>query len=169
METEKQSLQVRNGILIGICTGLVLIAYFAIMRVLGLTEILWLRFFNVLILFAGISFSVGRYAKLTKDNYNWFNTLGNGCITVISALLVFCTFLYAELSLDHKMMVMINERAWFGDFLSPVLAAGGVFIEGAASGMIFSYILLSYVYDYKRGNAQTTPGTTDVGKTVREH
>lgn len=167
MEAEKQSLQMRNGILIGICTGLVLIAYFAIMRVLGLTEILWLRFFNVLILFVGIIWSVKRHANLTRNNYNWFNTLGNGCITVISAMLLFCTFLYFELLIDVEMMAAVNQKAWFGDFLNPTLAAGGVFIEGAASGMIFSYMLLSYVYDYRRGNAQTTPDGTDIGKAIQ--
>lgn len=169
METEKQSFQVRNGIVIGLITGLVLIAYFGIMRVTGLADVLWLRMFNVLILFAGIIWSSNRYANMTRDNYNWFNTLGNGCITVIAALLLFCIFLVIELTLDKELMAVLNRDAWFGDFLNPVLAAGGVFIEGVASGMIVSYILLSYFYDYRRGNSQTTPGTTDVGKTVREH
>jgi hypothetical protein len=169
MEAEKQSLQVRNGILIGICTGFVLIAYFTIMRLLGWADILWLRIFNLFILFGGITWSVKRYAKMTIHNYNWFNTLGNGCITVVSALVVFCTFMLIELSIDTEMMNVLHQHAWFGQFLTPVLAAGGLFIEGAASGMILAYILLSYVYDYRRGNAQTTPGTTDVGKQVHSH
>lgn len=169
METKKQSLQVRNGLVIGLCTGLVLIAYFAIMRVTGLADVLWLRMFNLLILFGGVILSSNRYANMTRDNYNWFNTLGNGCITVISALILFCTFLVIELTIDKELMAVLNRDAWFGDFLNPVLAAGGVFIEGMASGMILSYILLSYFNDERRGNAQTTPGTTDVGKTVREH
>lgn len=167
METEKQSLQVRNGIIIGLVTGLVLIVYFSIMRLAGLADVLWLRMLNVLILFGGIIWSSNRYVSLTKDNYNWFNTLGNGAITVISALALFCSFLFIELSLDKEMMATLNRDAWFGDFLNPAMAAGGVFIEGLASGMILSYILLSYFYDSKRGNAQTTPGTTDIGeKTV---
>jgi hypothetical protein len=169
MEAEKQSLQVRNGIIIGLCTGVALIAYFSIMRLLGLADILWLRLFNLVILFGGIIWSVNRYANLTRENYNWFNTLGNGCITVVSALTLFCGFMLIELSLDTAMMAVLHQHAWFGDFLTPTLAAGGLFIEGAASGMILSYILLSYIYDYRRGNAQTTPGTTDVGKTVQEH
>jgi hypothetical protein len=169
MEAEKQSLQVRNGIVIGLITGAILIAYFSIMRVAGLADILWLRMFNLFILFAGVIWSSNRYASLTKDNYNWFNTLGNGCITVMSALVLFCTFMFIELSLDKEMMSVLHRDAWFGDFLNPFMAAGGLFIEGMASGMILSYILLSYFYDYRRGNAQTTPGTTDVGKTVREH
>ncbi len=170
MEADKQSLQVRNGIVIGIVTGSILIIYFVIMRLLGLADVLWLRMLNVGILFGGIIWSSNRYAHMTKDNYNFFNTLGNGCITVLSALTLFCMFLFIELSLDPQMMSVLHRDAWFGDFLNPALAAGGVFIEGAASGMILSYILLSYLHHYRRGNSQTTPGTTDVGrKPVREH
>jgi hypothetical protein len=169
MEAEKQSLQVRNGIVIGLCTGAALIAYFSIMRVLGLADVLWLRIFNLFILFGGIIWSSNRYANMTRDNYNWFNTLGNGCLTVVSALALFCTFILIELSIDTQMMDTLHRHAWFGDFLTPVLAAGGLFIEGAASGMILAYILLSYIYDYRRGNSQTTPGTTDVGKTAHGH
>ncbi|CAN5823239.1 hypothetical protein BH11BAC7_BH11BAC7_03890 [soil metagenome] len=169
METEKQSLLVRNAIIVGLCTGLVLIAYYAIMRMAGLADILWLRMLNVGIVLLGVIFSSNRYAKQTKNNYNWFNTLGNGCVTVIAALGLFCAFLFVELSLDKEMMSVLKRDAWFGDFLNPALAAGGVFIEATAAGVILSYILLSYFYDNRRGNAQTTPGTTDVGKTIREH
>ncbi|MDQ3110142.1 MAG: hypothetical protein M3R17_09620 [Bacteroidota bacterium] len=164
METEKQSLQVRNGLLIGFITGLALIAYFSIMRLSGLADILWLRMFNFAILFGGIIWSTNRYVNKARP-YNWFNTLGNGCITVIAASGLFCAFMAIELTVDKEMMAVLNRDAWFADFLTPLLAAGGVLIEQLAAGFILSFILLSYV-SYRRGNDQTTPDSPDVAKTV---
>lgn len=168
MEAEKQSMQVRNGIIIGLCTGVALIAYFSIMRVLGLADNLWLRFFNFIILFAGVIWSVNRYVRLTEDNFNWFNTLGNGCITVITGSALFCIFMGVELSIDKELMGVLHRDAWFGDFLTPTTAAFGLYIEQLAAGFILSFMLLSYV-SHRRGGAQTTPGTTDVGKALHGH
>jgi hypothetical protein len=165
MEAEKQSMQVKNGIVIGLITAAALIAYFSIMRLLGLADNLWLRFFNFFILFGGVVWSVNRYVRMTEGNYNWFNTLGNGCITVIVGSGLFCAFMAIELSIDKELMAVLHQKAWFGDFLTPILAAGGLYIEQLAAGFILSFILLSYVSS-RRGNNQTTPGTTDVGKTV---
>jgi hypothetical protein len=165
MEAEKQSLQVRNGIVIGLITAAALIAYFSIMRLLGLADNLWLRFFNFFILFGGVIWSINRYVHMTEKNYNWFNTLGNGCITVIVGSGVFCAFMFAELSLDKELMAVLNRDAWFGDFLTPATAAFGLYVEQLAAGFILSFMMLSYV-SHRRGNNQTTPGATDVGKTI---
>jgi hypothetical protein len=168
MEAEKQSLQVRNGIIFGLFTAGALIAYFVVMRMLGLADNLWMRFFNMFILLGGVIWSVNRYVRLTENNYNWFNTLGNGCLTVIVGSGIFCVFMGIELSIDKELMAVLHRDAWFGDFLTPITAAFALYIEQLAAGFILSFMLLSYV-SHRRGGAQTTPGTTDVGKTVHHH
>lgn len=122
-----------------------LIAYFLLMRLVGLAHILELRLFNFVILVAAVRWAMRLHAKLTERDYSYFQTLGVGCVTVSIAVGIFSVFMFIYLSVDHQMMEIVKQNSIIGNFLNPFNAALGVATEGETSGVIFSYIYLSYL------------------------
>lgn len=152
METQKYS--ERIGIKAGLLTALALIAYFVIMRIAGLAHLVELRAFNFFILFAGVAWSIKYHARSSSGHYNYFATLGNGCLAALTASVAFAVFLMVYLYADPAMMQVLRQKAMFGAYLDPVTAATGVFAEGMSSGMVIAYISLSYI---NNRYAQITP------------
>jgi len=140
------------GTFFGILIALALTAYFLIMKAVGLVHIMELRLFNFVILFAGTALAMREHAKATEDHYNYFHTLGKGCATVFVGVGLFSLFIFAYLNYDTQMLYMMKQNSIMGNFLTPYTAAIGVFGEGASSGFIMSYILLSYM----KNQSQTT-------------
>ncbi len=132
------------GVSIGILTAIGLIGYFLLMKALGLTYLMELRLFNFVILLVGVIWSMRLHSKNSTENYNYFETLGNGCITVLIAVVPFSAFIYIYLSYDTETMLMLKGNALMGNFLTPETAGIGVLAEGLSSGMIMAYIALSY-------------------------
>jgi hypothetical protein len=144
----------RVGLVTGAMTAVALIAYFLIMRAAGLADILELRVFNFFILLAGIAWTIKRHSTLTASRYNYFSTLGNGCLAAIVATSVFAIFMLVYLLIDHDFLRIIQHNATFGSQVTPMLAAILVFGEGFGSGMIMAYIALFYIHNRR---IQTTP------------
>ena len=67
-------------------------------------------------------------------------------VTLLGALL-FSLFMGIYLVVDTSFMEYITEHGEFGKFLTPARAAGGVFIEGFASGAIITFILMQLFKD----------------------
>lgn len=138
-----------GGIFVGVLTAVVLISYFLIMRAAGLAHILELRLLNLFIILGGVILSVKYHAKLTRGHYNYFLTWFNGALTVVTAVGIFSAFLFFYLTYDQEMMLILQQRAWFGAYLTPVTAMIAAAVEGLASGIIMAYITLSYNYERK--------------------
>jgi hypothetical protein len=135
---------------VGIFTSMALIAYFMIMRAIGLVHVMELRLFNFLILLAGITWVMREHAKLTEKHYNYFQTLGKGLMTVLIAVGIFSVFIFCYLSIDTQMLYMMKQNSLMGNFLTPYTGALGVFGEGTSSGFFMSYILLSYIKNQRQ-------------------
>jgi hypothetical protein len=129
----------------GVWTAVALIVYFLLMRLAGLAHIMELRLFNFVILVFAVRWVMKLHAKITESNYNYFETLGIGCETVIVAVVLFSIFIFTYLSIDHEMMTIVKQNSIMGNFLNPETAAIGVAVEGLSSGMIMAYIYLSYL------------------------
>lgn len=150
---------VNTGFTAGLFTTAGLIAYFLAMRAGGLAQIPELRFFNFVILFAGVAFAMKRHADLTNNSYNYFNTLGSGVLTVVTSVALFSAFVLAWLYLDPDLLAALKANSSAPSWLSPQTAATTVFGEGLASGMVTAYILLSWVSRNRENKAENPAAT----------
>jgi hypothetical protein len=133
------------GFYIGLLTGGALILYFLIMRWAGLADHVNLRLFNYVIMIAGISWSIKKHATLEGRHYDYMATLGNGCLTAITAVLLFGGFLWIYLSFDYELMAALRVNAMFGSYLTPITAAAVAAGEDLAFGMIMAYVIMFYI------------------------
>ena len=136
---QKHSFKYGIFILIG------LIAYFLIMKVLGLEDNLYLRIFNFVIMAGGIWLAQSTFFKNKTDNFSYFTGLAVGFIASIVAVIGFVIFmsLYIYFIDPGFMKVMQNSEMWTQS-VTPVTAAFAVAIEGIVSGAIISFIGMQY-------------------------
>lgn len=131
----------RNGLLL---TGF-LILFFLAMRALGLAHEYYLRVFNAVILMLVIGLSILRYrSSLKEERYGSFFDLYKLALrTSFIGVATFSVFLAFYLDLiDPTFMMEIQEQESPGPYMSPISAAGIVFIEGFGSSFIFSYLVI---------------------------
>jgi hypothetical protein len=130
-------------------TGLVisvsLIAFFLLMVVVGLSEVLWLRYVNFVILLSGLVWAFKEYRrKVAPEGIQYFDGLRMGARITLTAIIPFAIFIFIYLRIDANFMEYIRQNAEFGRYLSPISAAAGVAFEGIVSGFLTSYCLMQY-------------------------
>lgn len=138
-----QNVYIKSGIL----TACGLIGYFLLMRLFGLHDVFELRFLNILILFAGIRYSLSFVRKNTQA-VSYMQGLGAGMFTTIIATGIFVVFMGVYLMvIDPEFIELIKQGDFFGSYLTPASVLGVIMLEGAASGGILSFVMMQY---YKR-------------------
>ena len=132
----------------GVFTALALVAFFFIMKALGLVDIYELRALNVVFLFSGVYLGVRNYRSNPDATY--LGGLGTGLLTAVIALAIFSTFVAIYLAgINPEFMTSLKEYEFFGQYLNPYIAAAVIFIEGSISGLLVSFILMQY---YKKSH-----------------
>jgi hypothetical protein len=133
---------------ISIRTGLVVLAsvigYFFVMKLLGFYEIMLLRSFNAVFLGVGIWIALSRYRKMIGRNIDYFMGMRMGVLITLIVSVPFAIFVGIYLSLDTGFMNYIVENHDFGAYLSPLVSAIGVGVEGLVSGFIITYVVMPY-------------------------
>ncbi|MFL5753374.1 MAG: DUF4199 domain-containing protein [Bacteroidia bacterium] len=138
MKTNKLS------ILSGLVTGLVLIAYFLLMKLLGLNRVLELRFLNLVFLFIGVWFTLSRANKKYGDLY-YLHGLGLGLQTSFIAVSLFSAFIGFYLqAVDPGFMEYLRVQANLGKYINPWILAHVIFGESFSAGAIMTFILMQY-------------------------
>ena len=122
-----------------------LIAFFLLMKVVGLAHIYELRFLNVIIQIGGIYFALKKFKQTHEDHMNYFRALITGVATGAIASGVFALFLFAYFSLDASLMQGIIDNEPMGRYLNPYIASFMVALEGLFSGLLFTFIIINYV------------------------
>ncbi|MFZ6051124.1 DUF4199 domain-containing protein [Halocola ammonii] len=137
--TQKHSFKYGFLILVG------LIAYFLIMKAIGLEDNLYLRIFNFIIMAGGVWMAQSTYFKNKADSFSYFSGLGVGFIASVVAVIGFVIFMsiYIYLIDPSFIEVMKNSEMWTQD-VTPGTAAFAVAIEGIVSGAIISFIGMQY-------------------------
>ena len=142
----------RYGLSISRKNGLFLAAFltvfFLAMRALGLAHEYYLRVFNALILILLIGRGILSYrSKLEDKHYGTFFDLYRISLrTAFIGVALFSVFLAIYLDqIDPAFMQEIQEVESPVPFMSPVMAAGIVFIEGFGSSLIFSYLVIQFL------------------------
>jgi len=125
----------------GIITSAILISYFLVMKFAGLVHILELRYLNAFIMLGGIWFAVREFKR--KFEFNYFSGLITGLSTGFIATTIFAVFSFLYVTvIDPAFMKAIQENDLMGQYLNQYLVPVQIFIEGATSAFLFSYIAM---------------------------
>lgn len=129
----------------GIRIAVGLIAYFLLMKVVGLAHIVELRLLNLVILVLGIYLALRKFRTTHKDRLNYFRALVTGVSTAAIGSVLFALFLFAYMKVDTSMMQSIIDNDPMGRYLNPYIASFIVALEGVFSGLLVTFILINYV------------------------
>lgn len=138
---KSNTLYVKYGVLIGVA----LIAYFLLIRLLGLHDNHWLRIVNGVIVAYGIYAVIKKKKSIEKDNFEYFSGFGAGILTGVIATFVFVIFMGVYL---------FHIEPPFADLLMEYLVGAGgpeillliLAIEGVSSSVILS---LTFMQKFK--------------------
>jgi hypothetical protein len=122
-----------------------LMLYFFLMYALGLIHVIELRFFNLLIMMAGIYYSIRQYKRTHQGHVSYFRALTLGTATAFIGTTTFGIFLFFFLKLEGNLMRSIHEHEAIGPYLNPYIAACVVMVEGVFSGFGISYLLTNFI------------------------
>jgi hypothetical protein len=135
-----------SAIRVGLATFFGLVAYFFLMKLIGLSHILELRFLNVIILGIGISVGIVRLKRELHERDFYLQGLAQGVYVTVVAVLFFAGFMGLYLSLiDHKLMDEIKQNAPMGFPVTGASIFGALVMEGLASGVVISFIVMQYL------------------------
>ena len=130
----------------GLITAAGLIAYFLLMKLAGLVQIVELRMLNLFILIAGVGFAMREYKKRGEDEMDYLHGFGIGMLTSAVSVITFALFVFAYLNFfDPAFMETLRQEEAFGQYLNPYIAAVAIFFEGMGSGLILSFIFMQYM------------------------
>jgi hypothetical protein len=136
------------GLKYGLFTALALILYFLLMKVLGLEQIIELRFLNGLIMAAGVTLAIRAYKKSKEGNIGYFQGLGTGIITSALATVIFAVFMVIYIKgFDNALLDVLAGEQFFGErmAITPGIVIFMVLIlEGIISGFMVSFIAMQW-------------------------
>jgi hypothetical protein len=138
-----------HGIKIGLIVSAFLIAYFLIMKAVGLIYILELRLANFIFLAFGVIYALKSYKDHYGGRINYGEGFALGSLVSTVAVITFCIFLAIYLNIDHDFLQYVQKNALMGGYLTPITAAAGVSLEGIASGVVFSLASMQYFKRYQ--------------------
>jgi len=122
-----------------------LIAYFLLMKVIGLSHHVELRLMNLVILSLGVYLALKKFKNEHADHLNYFRGLIMGVATAGIGSLIFGLFLFVYMQLDGDMMASVVKNEPMGRFLNPYMSAFIVALEGFFSGLLVTFVLLNWV------------------------
>ncbi|MBL7857676.1 MAG: hypothetical protein JNM57_08300 [Cyclobacteriaceae bacterium] len=122
-----------------------LIAFFVVMKLVGLIHIYELRFLNVFIQVGGIYFALKKFRETHEDHMNYFRALITGVAAGAIGAAVFALFIFIYLSVDASLMQGIIDNEPMGRYLNPYITAFMVALEGLFAGLLFTFIIINFV------------------------
>lgn len=128
-------------------TAVALVAFFLIMKLVGLAETLELRFLNFFILAGGVTYAVRNYRNNIKKEgeIDYLEGFGIGFFTACVAGLIFGAFLYLYLKfIDPGFLHYIQLREPMGVNVTPLTAVGAIMFEAVGSGCVLALVALQY-------------------------
>ena len=145
MESSKPSVE-RIGLKIGLITCLGLLAYFFLMKALGLAHIIDFRVFNFLILGSGIIYGIRKLKHELHEPNFYLKGLLEGLFISLVAVLPFAIIisLYLEY-FDIGLLNHIKEGLSSREYINGFSIFAIIFMEGMASGGIIGYCSMQYM------------------------
>ncbi len=121
-----------NGLIGGIMVFIGLVAYFLIMKAVGLEQNLELRAFNIIIMGAGVFYSI-KSLKNKNNGFDYFNGIGAGMFTAVSSSIAFALFIFIHLLSNPEFLEAIEDVEPLGNYLNAFLISFVIIMEGAGS------------------------------------
>ena len=129
----------------GVLTTAALIAYFLIMKAVGLVHNFELRAFNAIIMFTGVFLSIRSFKKWKGNNFQFLKGAGVGLMTSLIVAVLFTIFITAYVGLNPDFLAEIKRTEPQGVHLNEWAIAIILFIEAAASGFLFTYMSMQWL------------------------
>lgn len=131
----------------GIFIAIGLIAYFLIIKLIGLQEYIWLRLLNGLIVGFGIYSAIKKRKLLEQDKFDYFKGFKSGLYSGFVATVIFVVFMAIYMyHLDPEFPNSIMD-SWIEDYnQGPGILIFILFIEGLASSVILT---LTFMQKFK--------------------
>ncbi|MHA6248441.1 DUF4199 domain-containing protein [Pontibacter sp. CAU 1760] len=147
------------GLKYGLLTAAGFIAYFLLMKLVGLAHVVELRFLNGLIMAVGVVLAIKGLKKVSGGEVGYFKGLGTGMITAAVSTVLFATFMvvYAKLA-NGEMLEVLSAEDYFGQRIKStpgIVIFSVLMLEGVISGFMISFIAMQYFKrrDYKVPNS----------------
>ncbi|ARS35133.1 DUF4199 domain-containing protein [Pontibacter actiniarum] len=138
----------KTGLKYGLLTAAALIAYFMLMRVFGLADVIELRFLNGVIMAFGVVLAIKGYKERMHGKIGYFKGLATGIITAVVGTTLFAAFMVVYVKLGGEALIeTLSAERYFGE---RVVATPGVVIfsvlmlEGVISGFMIAFIAMQY-------------------------
>ena len=151
----------KNGIVIGLITAFALIAYFFIMKAVGLEQVVELRFFNFIILAIGIIYGINKLKKELNQPEFYLKGLGQGIFIAAVAVVVFSAFISIYIIyFDPFLLEHIRENTAIGWSMDIFTLFISTFTEGMAGCAIVTFAAMQYL---KRQGSNTERSDSRIG------
>ncbi len=123
-----------------------LIAYFLFMQLLGLADILELRFLNLFILIAAVVGALKYYKKHCDNPMTYFKGMGVGIFTSMIGAVIFAFFMGVYLGIVAPNFYETIRSEWpdYASQITPVTISFVVLLEGAISGFMTTFIAMQW-------------------------
>ena len=134
-----------------------IILFFFIMKILGLEHITELRLLNFIFVFWGVNSAIKK--NLTEHNNSAY--LGNLFIgfftSFMSVIMISLSLAIYLFYIDPSFIEVLEKSTLWGQTLTPPLMSFAILIEGVASSMICTFIVMQY-WKNKKSNALNSNG-----------
>jgi len=138
---KSKTLYVKYGLLIGAA----LIAYFLLIRLVGLHDNHWLRVLNGVIVAYGIYAVIKKKKSIEKENFEYFSGFATGILTGVIATMVFVLFMGIYLfHIDTPFAALL--MGYLAGVGGPEILLLILAIEGVSSSVILS---LTFMQKFK--------------------
>ncbi|MBF9254758.1 DUF4199 domain-containing protein [Pontibacter sp. 172403-2] len=136
-----QNLAIKYGLLVGVAH----IAYFLLMRILGLIHNIGLSYLSGVFLLIGIVVAISKYKKLQGGMLRYFEGLGIGAITAAVSSLILALFLVLFVTLfDSTYIQALSASGLFPEGLTVLSLFLVTLLEGSVPGFIATFVIMQW-------------------------
>ncbi|WGH75465.1 hypothetical protein P8625_15565 [Tenacibaculum tangerinum] len=133
-----------------------IVSFFLIMKIFELENISELRFLNFAFVLYGINRAIKMNIVENHETSYFINFLvGTGTSMIAVVLTIFSLIIYVDF-IDSSFMIVLEKSSFWGQNLSLPLVVFALAIEGIASSVICSFILMQYYKNHKISNTMVT-------------
>lgn len=144
MKTSFPSIE-KIGIRVGLTIFFGLVVYFMLMKWLGLSHILELRFFNFVILAVGICYGINKFKHDSHESDFYLKGWGQGIFIAVVAIVLFALFMSLYINfIDKELLQRIRETTTIGVEATGFHLFFAILMEGMASAAVITLSAMQY-------------------------
>jgi hypothetical protein len=131
-----------------------IVSFFFVMKIFGLDDIVQLRALNFIFVFFGINKAI-KLNIINNGEVDYLSNFSLAILTAVTALImvILSLVIYLDFIDPGFLEVMEQVRVW-GAQINVLMVAFGIAVEGFASSVIISFILMQY---WKRRSIDLIP------------